>query len=119
MPTVHIEGSPVTAEPVPRDWWDALAEQSWPHGQQLTERQIDRINDLAESLDMNNLVEDFCDYWLLGFQTIAPSRLKTWVLSMRLRTFVRNALKRQPSADNRSDDYLRRVLAEQKARGNQ
>jgi len=108
----------VTAAPVPRDWWDTLREQTWPHGQQLTEAQIDRLDNKAGTLDMDELVQDFCDYWAHNFTTLAPSRLKTWVLPLRLGTWIRNAQKRQPAPENRSDEYLQRLLQEQRERGN-
>ncbi len=100
-----------------REWAELLHEQPWPHSQKLTERQAERIETLAGSLDLSEIVEDFCEYWELGFRTIAPSKLKTWVLPMRFRTFVRNALKRQP-AEPQGDDYLERYLAAQRLRGN-
>ena len=99
-------------------WPDLLAEQTWPYGQQLTEAQIERLDDKAGNLDMNELVQDFADYWQHNFTTLAPSRLKTWVLPLRLGTWIRNAQKRQPAPENRSDEYLQRLLQEQRERGN-
>lgn len=101
-----------------REWADLLHEQPWPYSQQLTEDQAERIEDLAGSLDLNRIVEDFSDYWAHALTTIAPSRLKTWVLPLRLRTWIRNEKKRSPDEADRSDDFLERYQEEQRRRGN-
>ena len=103
---------------VDRNWWEQLAAQSWPHSQQLTEQQIDDLDTLGEPLDMNDVIKEFVWYWDLNLTTITATALKKWTLPLKLNYWIRNALKRQPSADNRRDDYLRRVLAEQRERGN-
>ncbi len=103
-------------------WHARLHEQPWPHSQRLTERQIERIEDAAGTLDLNEIVEDFSDYWSQNFTTIAPSRVKTWVLALRLRTWIRNARNRQPVADRqpdeRGDGWLERYQRAQRERGN-
>lgn len=103
-------------------WSEAVNEQPCPFSQKLTLQQIERIEDAAGTLDLDLLVEDFTDYWQHCFTTLAPSMLKKWVLPLRLKTWIRNARKRQPVServvDDRSDEYIRRYLAEQKARGN-
>lgn len=103
-------------------WTDLLHEQPWPDSQRLTEQQAERIEDAAGTLDLNRLVEDFTDYWQHCFLSLPAYRLKTWVLPLRLKTWIRNAHKRQPVAEHasedRSDEYLRSLQADQRARGN-
>ena len=106
------------------EWHETINEADWPDDQKLPWSQADLIGGFAATLkvDMNVVAADFTDYWQHVWPKLAPSKRRTFVLPLRLRTWIRNEARRRPvsqlQSDDRSDARIERILAMQTERGN-
>lgn len=115
----------MTAESVRRSWWERINEYEWPRGQKLTEDQAGLIEETAIATDFARQAPKFILHHTVEkpWQDLKPADQRKWKLTRRLVYWlglghVRVTPVADRQSDDRSDDYLRRLLADQKERGN-